>query len=251
MPCFSLTSTPGRRRAALAGAGTLLTLAAGCGDSAEPSAAPSPQAPTAPVDRLRQSAANAAQAAHTFAATFPDGRVSGVTDPGRRGRLVEPAGAGAATVFSRDSDLFVRVPAGRPAQWYKVDPAKLPERNRAAGMVGAGDPASVEALLTGVTEASEQAGTYTAVLDMAKLPAADQPADPAHVAALGAAATRIPVTATADQANRMTAFTMNIPAAGRFRAGTVDFRYTYRDVSLPDVSSAQPATTAVYTFLTS
>lgn len=246
-------SASGRRRAAAAGAGTLLALvAAGCGGPAEPAAAPSPSpsAPAAPVDRLRQSAVNAAQAAHAFAATFPEGKLSGVTDPGRRGRLVEPAGAGAATVYSRDSDLFVRVPAGHAAQWYKVDPAKLPARNRAAGMVSAGDPASLEALLAGATEASEQDGTYTAVLDLARLPAADQPADPAHLAALGAAATRIPVTATADQANRMTTFTMRIPAAGRFRAGTVSLRYTYRDVALPDVSAAQPATAAVYTFLT-
>jgi len=208
------------------------------GASAPPTTAPSTSASASAADPA--AAAALASAATTLGTTsFKATMTSG---PGLKltGQMDAPNGVGTATLTATGpnteinvkslivgQDLYVQVPGiTKAGTWTHVDVSRLPEGANVGLRPGQIDPANTAKLLTSTTDV-RQAGSrsYQGTLDLTKA------ADVAGVSktmidAWGDQARSVPVTAGLDEQGRLSALTIQLPAAEGQQPTPLEVLYT-------------------------
>ncbi|ASW53490.1 hypothetical protein CIK06_03770 [Plantactinospora sp. KBS50] len=138
-----------------------------------------------------------------------------------------------------------------PNRWMHLDPAKMTGDDAVPQLDGA-DQGNVGPLVENATSVEDKGdGKYAGIIDLtageaAKVLEADQ------MKALGAAATQVPFTAQVT-GDKLTAFTMQVPAAGKQKAFQYVATYggfgTTPKLTAPTGSAAQEAPADLYEFL--
>jgi hypothetical protein len=248
--------------ATLAVAGCSGTGAATPGTS---SAAPGVTASIGAADSTAAAAlANAAATLGTtsFKITMTSGTALSLT-----GLLDAPHGVGTATLDVKAAgaalqvksllvgqDLYVRVPGVTKAGgWTHVDVSRLPEGASIGLRPGQIDPANTAALLTTSTDVQPvDARSYRGTLDLTRAVGVTG-IDKVSVDGWGAAAQNVPFTAGLDEAGRLSALTIQLPALAGQPAQPLEILYSDYGTTVaaqkPAADQVTEAPEALYTTL--
>jgi LppX_LprAFG lipoprotein len=251
------------RRLTGLGLGMMATVAlgvAGCtADNATPGASASAETPSAPAssgaaDPAAASAlasATAALGTTSFKVTLTSGpgvKLTGFVDaPGNKGTgtlaITGPNANIQVKTLLVDQDLYVQVPGiTKAGTWTHVDVARLPEGANVGLRPGQIDPANTAKVLTSTTDVQQvDSRSYKGTLDLTKV-AGITGVDKVTVDGLGAAAQNVPFTAGLDDQGRLSALTIQLPAANGKQSPPVEVLYT--DYGTP-VTAERPAATAI------
>lgn len=229
------------------GLGVLATVAlatAGCANGNEPttgataSPAPAPAASSAGTDTgaASQLASAAAALGNTsFKITMTAGpgvNLTGSLDPaGGKGtadlKLSGPNADLQVKTMLIDQDLYVQVPGVTKAgTWTHLDVSRLPEGANVGLRPGQIDPVNTAKLLNSTTDVQQvDSRSYKGALDLTKV-AGITGVDQVTVQSWGTAATKVPFTAGLDDQGRLSALTIQPPAANGKTAPPIEVLYT-------------------------
>ena len=255
------------------GLGVLVTAAlatAGCtNDSgttgATPSVAPTATASSGAPDAsaantLAQAAAQLSNTSYKITITSGPGvNLTGLLDP--------PGGKGTATLHLTgpnadlqvktllvDQDLYVQVPGVTKAgTWTHVDVTRLPDGANVGLRPGQIDPANTAKLLSATSDVQQSGSrSYQGTLDLTKV-AGVTGVDQVTVQSWGSSATKVPFTAGLDDQGRLSALTIQPPAANGKTSPPIEILYTDYgkpvDAQRPSASQITEAPDNLYTSL--
>ena len=243
------------------GLGMMATVALGvAGCNAQGDATPSASAPVtdSPSTPASSSAADPAAAAALASATAALGtqsfKLTMTAGPGvKLTALIDaPNSKGTGTLNITGSntdiqvktllvaqDLYVQVPGVTKANtWTHVDVSRLPEGANVGLRPGQIDPINTQQVLTSTTDVHQvDSRSYAGTLDLTKV-AGITGVDKSTVTTWGAAAKNVPFTVGLDDQGRLSALTIQLPAATGQQAYPLDVLYT--DYGTP-VTADRPA----------
>ncbi|PRY31454.1 hypothetical protein [Pseudosporangium ferrugineum] len=126
-----------------------------------------------------------------------------------------------------EKDLYVQVPGiTKAGTWTHVDVSRLPEGANVGLRPGQIDPANTAQLLSSTTDVQQAgSGSYKGTLDLTRA-AGVAGVDQKAVTTWGAQAKNVPFTAGVDDQGRLSALTVQLPAANGQQAHPLEVLYT-------------------------
>ena len=227
------------------------TATPGTGSSAGTPSAPASSGAADPAAAAALGTAAAALGNTSFKITMTSGPGLKVT-----GQMDAPNGKGNADIVITgtnaqltvktllvDQDLYVQVPGvTKPGTWTHLDVARLPEGANVGLRPGQIDPANTAQLLAATTDVqSVDPLSYKGTLDLTKV-AGLTGLNKVTIESYGSAAQDVPFTAGLDDQGRLSALTIQLPAANGGQAQPLEILYT--DYGLP-VTSERPAASQI------
>jgi hypothetical protein len=216
----------------------------GCADNnATPGAGPTTDTPSASASAGNADpAAAAALASATAALGTTSFKVTMTSGPGFKmtGLMDAPNGTGTADLTATGpnteitvktllvgQDLYLKVPGVTKGDtWTHVDVSRLPEGANVGLRPGQIDPANTAQLLTSTTDVRQVSPrSYEGTLDLTKA-AGVAGVDQTLVKTWGAQAQNVPFTAGLDDQGRLSALTIQLPAANGQQAQPLEVLYT-------------------------
>lgn len=215
------------------------------------SSAPSSSGPADPAAADALGAAAATLGNTSFKLTMTSGPGLKVT-----GQMDAPNGKGTADLVVTGpnaeitvktllvgQDLYVQVPGiTKAGTWTHLDVSRLPEGANVGLRPGQIDPANTAQLLTSTTDVQMvDARSYKGSLDLTKV-AGLTGIDKVTIDSYGAAAQNVPFTAGLDDQGRLSALTIQLPAANGQPSQPLEILYT--DYGMP-VTAERPAASEI------
>jgi hypothetical protein len=219
--------------------------------AADTPSAPSSSGPADPAAAAALGTAAAALGNTSFKLTMTAGPGLKVT-----GQMDAPNGKGTADIVATGpnaelkvktllvgQDLYVQVPGiTKGSTWTHLDVSRLPEGANVGLRPGQIDPANTAQLLNSTTDVQQvDARSYKGTLDLTKV-AGLTGVDKVTVDSYGAAAKTVPFTAGLDDQGRLSALTIQLPAANGQQAQPLEILYT--DYGVP-VTAERPAASQI------
>jgi hypothetical protein len=240
------------------------------GDAAPGASAPATAAPSASGDvGPADPAAAAALASATSALGTTSFKITVTSGPGLKliGLMDAPNSTGTGTLTSSSQnteievktlivgqDLYLQVPGiTKGSTWTHVDVSRLPEGANVGLRPGQIDPANTSQLLTSTTDVQQvDSRSYKGTLDLTKA-AGVAGLDQASIKTWGDQAQDVPFTAGLDEQGRLSALTIQLPAANGQQSQPLEILYTDYgtkvDAKKPAASEITEAPDSLYSSL--